>query len=126
MTNAQHVVRRTRRTEAGLVALLEEVARAANESDSVEEAGRLTLEAVCRMTKWPVGHLCLPAPADPGTFVSSGVWAVSAGFDLTALRAETERAAFAPGDGLVGTVAATAAPAWSPDIESDPNFIRAR
>jgi PAS domain S-box-containing protein len=126
MTEAQHVVRRSGRTEAALLALLEEVARAANQADSLEEAGQLTLDAVCRMTNWPAGHLCLPALDDPAAFVSSGIWATPGNTDFAVLRHETERTRFGLGVGLVGTVARTGAPAWSQDVPNDPNFVRAR
>jgi PAS domain S-box-containing protein len=126
MTDAQHVVRRSGRTEGELLVLLEEVARAANEADSLEEAGRLTLEAVCRMTSWPAGHLCLPAVDDPAAFVSSGIWVLPGHLDLAALRRETERIRYPTGIGLVGKVVATGAPAWSHDVSGDPNFTRVR
>jgi len=126
MTEAQFVVRRTEHTDAALLALLEEVARAANEADSVEDAGRLTIGSVCRATGWPVGHLCVPASDDPTIFVSSGVWIAPDGFDYSALRRQTEQTRFGPGIGLVGEVVATGEPAWSHEIGADPNFIRAQ
>jgi PAS domain S-box-containing protein len=124
MTEARHVIRPPRRTEATLLALLEEVARAANEADSVEEAGRVTLTAVCHMTGWPAGHLCLPALDTPGTFISSGIWALPAGVDFPELRRVSERTRFAPGRGLVGSVLATRQPAWSQDVARNAALVR--
>ena len=116
---------RVRPSDAALLTLLAEVARAANEADSVEEAGRLALHAVCRLTGWPAGHMCVPDPADPSVFVSSGIWATRDGDDFATLRRVTADTRFAPGVGLVGVVTATRAPAWTPDVAADPNFVRA-
>jgi PAS domain S-box-containing protein len=125
MTNAQHVVRQSTRTEGALLALLEEVARAANEADTVQEAGSLTLEAVCRTTGWPGGHLWLPALDDPASFLSSGIWAAPTGVDFATLRARTEALRVSAGVGMVGSVVASGRPAWTQDVKSDPNFLRA-
>lgn len=125
MTEANHVVRRTVRTEAALLALLEAVARAANEAETLEEAGRLTLAAVCAMTGWPIGHLCLPAAEEPGTFVSSGVWVVPGAGDFRLLKGETARTRYTPGSGLVGRVIATGEPAWSDTVATEPEAAQA-
>jgi PAS domain S-box-containing protein len=109
-----------------MLALLEEVARAANEADSVEEAGRLTLDAICRATGWPGGHLWLPALDDPTAFVSSGIWIAPTGVDFAALRAESESMRFAAGEGMVGAVAASGEPSWVRDVPTDRTFMRAQ
>jgi PAS domain S-box-containing protein len=115
MSEANHVVRRPARTEAALLALLESVARAANEAESLDEAGQLTLAAVCAMTGWPAGHLCLPAAEEPGVLVSSGIWVLPPDGSLAALRVEVGRVP--PGADLVASVAATRGPAWSGDLD---------
>ena len=66
MTDAQFAVRRARPSDSALLMLLEEVARAANEADSVEEAGRLALHAVCRSPAGRPGTCACPTPDDPG------------------------------------------------------------
>jgi len=126
MTEPHLGERRADRTDAALLALLETVARSANEAESLDDAGRQTLDAVCRTTGWPVGHMCLPSPEEPTTFVSSGVWVLPEGEDFTDLRTVTEAMRFPPGVGIVGTVAATGAPTWSADVPNDSNFLRTR
>lgn len=123
MTNADFANRRARPSDAALLALLEEVARTANEADSVEAAGRLALHAVCDLTGWPAGHMCVPDPDDPAVFVSSGIWVTHD--DFAALRRHTGSTRFPPGVGLVGVVAQTRAPAWMADVRAEPNFVRA-
>jgi PAS domain S-box-containing protein len=122
---AESRVRRARPSDAALLVLLEEVARTANEADSVEEAGRLALHAVCDLTGWPAGHMCVPDPDDPAVFVSSGIWATREEGDFETLRRLSAATRFPPGVGLVGVVTASGGPAWIPDVHSDPNFVRA-
>ena len=123
--SADFAARRGRPSDAALLVLLEEVARAANEADSLDEAGRLALHAVCSLTGWPAGHMCVPDPEDPGVFVSAGIWATRNDGEFEALRRLSASTRFAPGVGLVGVVAESRAPAWISDVHSDPNFVRA-
>jgi PAS domain S-box-containing protein len=125
MVGADSAVSRARPSDAALLVLLEEVARAANEADSLEEAGRLALRSVCRLTGWPAGHMAVPDPTDPVVFVSSGIWATRDDDDFAALRRLTGQTRFTPGVGLVGVVTATRAPAWVADVHADRNFVRA-
>lgn len=127
MTDAQTAVLHAGPSGSALLMLLEEVARAANEAESVEEAGSVALHAVCRFTEWPAGHLCVPDADDPTVLVSSGVWALpdAGAADYGALRRVTDSLRFPRGVGLPGTVAETGAPVWSVDVVSDPGFIRA-
>ena len=59
--------------------LLKDVAVAANAAASVEEALQAALDCVCAFTRWPVGHVYLPAvdvPQGNGTsvLISSRLW----------------------------------------------------
>jgi hypothetical protein len=125
MSGAEFATLRARPSDAALLALLEEVARTANEADSLMEAGKLALQAVCELTGWPAGHMCVPDPADPAVFLSSGIWVTRAESDFATLRRVTADTRFPPGVGLVGVVAETRAPAWMADVHADSNFIRA-
>jgi PAS domain S-box-containing protein len=109
--------------EAALVELLDSATDAVRTADHLEPAARVTLEAVCKVTGWPLGHLCVPAESGDG-FVSSGIW-VGAVERFTVLREVTARTAFTSGAGIVGRVAVTGEPVWSHDVTRDPNFVRA-
>ncbi|HYN93319.1 MAG TPA: ATP-binding protein [Pilimelia sp.] len=109
--------------DTALLGLLEEVTRAANEADRVIDAGRLALGAVCRLTGWSVGHLCVPIRPQDTTFVSAGIWTGDVG-DFPTLRAVSSSTVFPPGVGLVGRVAATGRPAWTADASVEPGFLR--
>jgi len=93
------------------IALLESIAAASNEAASVEDAMRHALEAVCRYTGWPLGHLLL-VPAQGDALESTTVWHDGGGGRFDRLRAQTEASVFTHGVGLPGKVLATAAPAW--------------
>ncbi|GIH89961.1 ATP-binding protein [Planobispora siamensis] len=109
--------------EKALVALLDSVTGVVNTADSLEPAARAMMAAVCELTGWPLGHLCVPD--DSGGFVSSGVW-VGAVERFTTLREVTARTRFTPGRGIVGEAVATGEPVWSHDVVHDPLFVRAR
>ncbi|GGL46728.1 ATP-binding protein [Planomonospora parontospora] len=108
--------------EKALVELLDSTTDSVRAADELEPAARATLEAVCKLTGWPLGHLCVPAGSGD-EFVSSGIW-VGATEEFAGLREVTARTAFTSGAGIVGRVAATGEPVWSHDVDRDPNFVR--
>ncbi|GAT71094.1 PAS domain-containing two-component system sensor histidine kinase/response regulator [Planomonospora sphaerica] len=109
--------------EKALVELLDSTTASVRAADELEPAARAALEAVCKLTGWPLGHLCVPAGSTDG-FVSSGIW-VGAAEEFPGLREVTARTVFTSGAGIVGRVAATGEPVWSHDVNRDPNFVRA-
>ena len=98
--------------ESSFVQLLQEVAVAANESGSVEEALRFALDAICRQTGWPVGHVFLADDDDPGKLRPSSLWRVSPPDAYQEFRRITESIPFAPEVGLPGRVYSSKKPAW--------------
>ncbi|GGT09724.1 hypothetical protein GCM10010156_77910 [Planobispora rosea] len=110
--------------EAALVRLLDTITVVANTSDDLHQAARSVLAAVCEVTGWPLGHLCVPADTG-GDFVSSGLWVGPIG-DFPALREVSAAVRFAPGAGTIGRAAATGQPVWSRDTATDPLFFRSR
>ncbi len=112
--------------ESSFVQLLQEVAVAANESGSVEEALRFALEAICGHTGWPVGHVFFADEAEPGRLRPSAIWHVSPPDGYQEFRRITESLAFAPEKGLPGRVYTNKRPAWIADVTRDEQFIRGR
>jgi PAS domain S-box-containing protein len=108
--------------EPALVRLLQVVAVAANESDSVAGALQTCLDAVCTHTGWLLGHAWLRE--SDGTMVSSGVWHPADSASFPRFRAATAAARFRPGEGLAGQVMGTDEPAWIQDVALDPTFVR--
>jgi diguanylate cyclase (GGDEF)-like protein len=93
------------------IGLLESIAVAANEAASVEDAMRRALDAVCRYTGWPLGHLLLVRAGAP--LDSTAIWHDDSAGRFDALRTLSETIAFTEAIGLPGQVVRTAAPAWA-------------
>ncbi|GAA3155184.1 hypothetical protein GCM10010466_52680 [Planomonospora alba] len=109
---------------AALMKLLDDVTAVASASEELEPAARTTLEAVCELTGWPLGHMCVPADIGDD-FVSSGIW-VGAIDRFPVLREVTARTRFPPGIGTVGKIIVTGEPVWSADMIRDPLVLRTR
>ncbi|WP_141703542.1 ATP-binding protein [Planobispora rosea] len=111
--------------ERALIALLDDVTAVANTARELEPAARATMAAVCEVTGWPLGHLCVPSGPGRDEFVSSNVW-VGEAEKFTTLREVTSRTRFTLDSGIVGRVVSTGEPVWSVDVTRDPTFVRAQ
>ena len=123
-----HVLRRIRRQlrqESAFVHLLRVVTSVANESASMDEALQTTLDAVCALTGWPVGHALLKVE-DKNELVSAGLWHLEGSERFESFRRISEALTFGGGVGLPGRVLAEGAPVWVPDVTKDTNFPRNR
>jgi diguanylate cyclase (GGDEF)-like protein len=103
--------------------LLGEIAVAANQTDSIEDALAITLARVCEHMAWPVGHALLVAP-DGASLSPGGVWHLDASGAYDGFRAAVEHHGFPVGVGLPGRVLETGEPASILDLAVDPNFPR--
>ncbi|WP_420130456.1 sensor histidine kinase [Longimicrobium sp.] len=108
--------------EAALVRLLQVVAVAANEADSVHGALQTCLDAVCRHAGWRLGHAWLRE--SDGTMASSRVWHPADPRTFPRFRAATEGMRLGAGEGLAGRVMRTDEPAWVQNVALDPGFVR--
>lgn len=97
----------------------------AGESHSFEDALRLCLESVHRLTQWPVGHVYLPTEQEPIVLMPSSIWFDADSGKDQILHEQTEKTYLSPGEGLPGRVWQTGDPCWIADVQSDPNFPRA-
>ncbi|QOY92831.1 EAL domain-containing protein [Massilia sp. UMI-21] len=95
------------------IVLLERIAAAANEAAGVEDAFRHALEAVCRYTGWPLGHLLMAPEHGAGRLDSTTIWHDDSGGAFDGLRTLTEDMDFSAGIGLPGRVVGTGRPAWA-------------
>jgi len=122
MTAKPHPGDTPARPNPALVRLLQVVAVAANESATLDEAVRTCLAAVCEHTGWQAGHAFFREPS--GELVSSEIWHLADPRRFERFRAETRGMRLAPGQGLPGRVAESAAPGWVRDVGLDPEFRR--
>jgi signal transduction histidine kinase len=106
------------------LALLVDVARAANECADAEEALTVAIAQVCRFTGWPVGHVWLGDGS--GRLVPSGIWHLEHPDRFETFRRITEVTTLEPGVGLAGRVLSGAESVWISDVSVDGNFPRGR
>jgi len=103
--------------------LLFEISSLAADAANFEEALHATLEGICDLSGWPVGHAFIVP--DPGTqLVSSGVWVEKEAGQANDLKQFTSSESFVTGIGLPGLVLKTAEPVWVTDTEHSENFPR--
>jgi len=115
-----------------VLAFLNAVSRACAEAATPEAATQACLAIVAGFTGWPIAHAYrrLPdgAQGRPGGMTSMRVWHLAPSDDprrTDAFVAASEAAVFTPGQGLVGRVAASGAPASCEDCTVLPGFVRA-
>jgi PAS domain S-box-containing protein len=113
------MIRRARQAE-----LLFEISQFASESESVEPVLERTLQAICELTGWPVGHALVASPDDPQELISSGVWVGERDARFEKLREATLSIRFTAGVGLPGLILETGEPAWISDTQSETVFVR--
>jgi PAS domain S-box-containing protein len=111
--------------QSTFVRLLQEVAIAANEALTIEDAMRTCLDRVCAHTGWPVGHVYFATGDAASTLVPSTIWSLKNPKRFETLRRVTEDTRLPWGIGLPGRVLARGEPAWISDVTKDPNFPRA-
>jgi PAS domain S-box-containing protein len=112
------------RKEAALLRLMEEVATAANNSDTFEEALSRAVTAVCEHTGWPVGHVYWVRREQERALVSSGIWHIAPSDRFAEFRTVTDGANVAWGETLPGRIAEAGEPTWIRDVRADPDFVR--
>ncbi|MCH7567362.1 MAG: GAF domain-containing protein, partial [Nitrospirae bacterium] len=112
--------------KTAFVQLLQVVAVAANEASTIEDAMQICLDNICAHTRWPVGHVYLPAEDSSGELAPTTLWHLEEPDRFETFRKVTEATRFAPGVGLPGRVLARRKPAWIIDVTQDPNFPRAK
>ncbi len=115
------------RVTTSLIDLLGAVSIATNEASTIEEAAQSCVDAVCRFTGWPIGHLYLVSnnPTDDRLLYPTSVWHISDPGRFARFLETTAERRFAPGRGLPGRIFASGKPEWLIDIPASPNHPRA-
>lgn len=62
------------RRESGIVRLLQEVAAAANEAQSIDAALQFALEKICEYMGWPLGYIYVHTQDRAGETAATGLW----------------------------------------------------
>ena len=105
--------------------LLKAVAVASNQAVDLDEAMKIAVTEICRLTHWPVGHVYLLSE-DGKTLRPSGIWYFDEPERFETFRKVTEATTFLAGEGLPGRILASGKPLAIPDVTMDSNFPRAR
>ncbi|MFQ5717796.1 MAG: PAS domain S-box protein, partial [Nitrospinales bacterium] len=113
--------------EHALVLLNKDVAQAANEALTFDDAAQECLDRICNFTGWPVGHLYLCKKTSKETLaVPSTIWHLNDLERFKSFKEVTEATCFKLGEGLPGRVLSSGKPLWIRDVTRDSNFPRAR
>ena len=103
--------------------LLEHIAAASNQLDSVHAVLQLAVEQFCQFADWTLGHAFVKTG---GVLRSADAWFVADPVRTGIFRTVTGIYEFAPGIGLPGEVLATGKPIWIAELTGDINFPRLR
>jgi PAS domain S-box-containing protein len=118
-TLEQHVQERT-----SLLALIQDVTRAANEATTSAVALQYALDRVCVYTGWPIGHVYRAVAPGADRWAPTALWHLDDPGRFAAFRQATETLELAGSPSLVGQVAASGQPEWLHDVATDPTFQR--
>lgn len=119
-----------RRAEATLgrqtkfVRLLQEVAVAANQASTVDEALVYCLERVCFHTGWELGHAYLLAPDSDDELLPTQLWWASDPERFAPFQRFSATLRMRKGVGLPGLVLASGKPEWLREVTSDAKYPR--
>ncbi len=101
--------------------LLLELSDLASRDKGFDEALLATLDAICELAGWPVGHAFLVS--DDGA-LKSALWSSGARRSARPLVDATESTEFPVGKGLPGRVLETGKPLWISSVREEDNFLR--
>ncbi|MGP0594290.1 ammonium transporter [Nitrospira sp. T9] len=109
---------------ARLDTLFQEIAKATNESSTIEDAMQISMDLICQNTGWPVGHLYLLSEDTSHTLIPTALWHLEHPERFETFRFITEHTDFQAGESLPGRVLASGKPSWIRDVTQDPHFLR--
>jgi PAS domain S-box-containing protein len=96
----------TLKRQTAVIQLLQHVAIAANQADTVGQAITTTLRKVCDHSGTALGHAYFVQDGSPATLVPSSLWYPNNAEKFLAFRALTEATIFQMGEGFVGACCA--------------------
>jgi PAS domain S-box-containing protein len=107
-----------------LLALIQDVTRAANEAPTSAAALQYALDRLCAYTGWPIGHVYLAVAPGADRWAPTALWHLDDPGRGTAFQQATQRLECAAGADLIGRVGARGQPEWLRDVGTDPTFQR--
>jgi PAS domain S-box-containing protein len=113
---------RALKEQTSLVKLLQDIAIAANEAQSVDAALVFALDRICAHTSWPVGHAFKVTP--DRKIISSHLWHIDDKDRYAGFQRASENPEYSPGVGLPGRVVESGETIWFKEILEQPMFLR--
>ena len=107
-----------------LVALMQDITRAANEAPRSAEALQYAVDRLCAYTGWPVGHVYLAVAPGADRWAPTALWHLDAPERFTAFQQATQTVEVVAGESLIGRVGACGQPEWCGEVATDPTFHR--
>lgn len=104
-------------------ALQQQIAVAANESQSVEKAFQTVLDHICEYTNWPVGHVYICSDTTAGELLPTTIWYLSSS-RYEPFRTATQESPLYNGAGLSDRVLESGLPQWVTDISQTEGYTR--
>lgn len=111
--------------ESRYMQLLGAVAATANLADSIQQPLQTCVDAVCRLTGWPIGHVLMRSEGEPPEMTSTTHWHVADANHYAKFVEVTNNLSFAAGIGMPGRIMSAGEPVWIQDIGQASNLIRA-
>ncbi|MNS09163.1 Autoinducer 2 sensor kinase/phosphatase LuxQ [compost metagenome] len=112
------------RQQTVLTELLQAIAIAANEANSVEACVQACLDRICALTGWPVGHLYLRDTSGGTVLQPTSVWHLDDPERFAPFKAFTESLPFSPGEGMPGQVYESGKPVSIVGLDKAEGFRR--
>jgi PAS domain S-box-containing protein len=107
-----------------LLALIQDVTRAANEAPNSAVALQFAVDRLCAYTGWPIGHVYLAMAPGANRWASTAIWHLDTPERFMAFQQATQTLEFAAGEDLIGRIGASGQPEWRRDVATDPAFQR--
>jgi diguanylate cyclase (GGDEF)-like protein len=99
-----------------LMELLQNVAIAANNEQTLDGAIQKCLDDICHHIDWPVGHAHVSTSTAPGVLIPSDIWCLEDEEKFGKFVEVRENSEFVMEGGLVDQVVRSCAPLWIPDL----------
>ena len=116
-TLEQRVAERT-----ALLALIQDVTRAANEASTSAGALQYALDRLCAYTGWPIGHVYLAVSPGAERWAPTAIWHLDTPERFMVFQQATQTLEVAADEDLIGRVGARRQPEWQSAVATDPAF----
>ncbi len=106
-----------------LTQIQQNVASAANETESIVDGMQIAIDNICDYTGWTVGHAYLYSE-EKKALTSVDVWHVADPQRTANFKRASEQLSFASGQGFIGEVMSDATPMWILDVAHSSVYMR--